>query len=63
MPTSRSITTTARISAVVESCHVYGGIFENWLDGRVEGVLNVDLFVVVGDKLVLVKLFDEMTVE
>jgi hypothetical protein len=36
MPTSRSITTTDRISAPVESCHVYGGIFEDELDGRVE---------------------------
>jgi len=33
------------------------------LDGRVEGVLNVNLFVVVGDMLMLVKFFDGMTVE
>ena len=63
MPTNRSITTTARISAPVESCHVYGGIFEDGLDGRVEIVLNVDLFVVVGNTLVLVKFFDDITVE
>jgi hypothetical protein len=63
MPTSTSITATARITAPVESRHVYGGIYEDRLDGRVEGVLNVDLFVVVGDALVLVKFCDDMTVE
>jgi len=63
MPTSTSITATARITAPVESCHVYGGIYEDGLDGRVERVLNVDLFVVVGGALVLVKFCDDMTVE
>ena len=33
------------------------------MDGRVERVLNVDLFVVVGGALVLVKFCDDMTVE
>jgi len=63
MPAIRSITTTARISAPVECCHIYGRIFENGLDGRVEDVLNVDLFVIVDDTFVLVKFFDDMTVE
>jgi hypothetical protein len=38
-------------------------MFEDGLDGRVEDVLNVKLFAVVGDTLVLVKLLDDMTVE
>ena len=62
MPTSRSITTTPRISAPVEPSHVCGRIFENGLDGRVEGVLNVDVFAVAGDTPGLVRL-DDMTVE
>jgi hypothetical protein len=63
IPTSRSITTTARISAPVECCQAYSRIFEDGLDGRVEDVLNVELFAIVGDTLVLVKLFNDMTVE
>jgi len=62
MPTSRSITTTARISAPVEFSHVYGRMFENGLDGEVEGELNVDMIVVAGDTPVLVRL-DAMAVE
>jgi len=63
MPTSRAITTTIRTSAAVDSCQANCGIFEDRLDGRVEGVLSVNLFVVVGDMLMLVKFFDGMTVE
>ena len=63
MPTSRIITTTTRISALVDSSLVKGGIFEDRLDGRVEGVLNVNLLVIVGGTLVLVKLVSGMTVE
>ena len=33
------------------------------MDGRVEGVLSVDLFVVVSDTRVLVRFFDDKTVE
>ena len=33
------------------------------MDGRVDGVLNVNLLVIVGDTLVLVKLVAGMTVE
>jgi len=62
MPTSRSITTTARISALVEFSHVYDRMFENGLDGEVEGELNVDMIVVAGDTPVLVRL-DAMAVE
>ena len=60
MPT-RSITTTTRISAPADSCHVNCGIFEDRLNGRVEGVLN--LLAIVGDTLVFVKLVACMTVE
>jgi hypothetical protein len=63
MPTSKIVTTTARISAPVESCQVFAGIYDDELDGRVEGVLTVDWFVIVGDTLVLVKFFDDMIVE
>jgi hypothetical protein len=58
MPTSRSTTTTTRISArTVESCQAYRSIFEEGLDGEVKGVLSVILFVVIGDTLVLVRFF------
>jgi hypothetical protein len=63
MPTSRSITTTARSSASVGFCRIYGRIFENRLDSRVEAVLNADSFVAIGDTLVLAKFFDDTTVE
>jgi hypothetical protein len=62
MPTSRSITRTARISALVEFSHVYGRMFENGLDGRLEGELKVDWVTVVDDTPVLVRL-DAMAVE
>ena len=63
-PTSRSITTTTGISAPVDSCHMTCRIFEDMLDdGGFEGLLNVSMLVVVGDTLVLVKVFVGMTVE
>jgi len=63
MPTSRTIATTTRISAPVDSSLVSCGIFDDRLDGRVESVLSVGWFAVVGGALVLVRVFGGMTVE